>query len=502
VPADGQIKSDLAWATEILAGVIRCIGANPEAPFATEALRAAAMVEERDLTTFLRYRRNLKERHVSISALDEGLRRLKAELRAAARAPVTANSAGPRPGQGRELKLPEPQPWPTAVDGAKLLDELCATIPRYVVMAVEAVHTVALWVLFSYLLDAFETSPRLAITAPQKRCGKTTLLSLLYQLTCRPLAAANLTAAVVFRVIEAARPTLLIDETDTFVKENDELRGILNSGHSRATAFVIRCQGEDNLPRCFSTWAAIALAGIGKLPTTLADRSIEIKLKRKTNSEPAQRLDRQARAALREVARRIARWANDNRTKVNSAEPVLPDALDDRASDNWRPLIALADAAGGQWPARARAAAVALSGRRNDDGIAVAVLTAIKGLFAAQDTDRLSSRRIVAALTADPTAGWSESNRGRPLSEAQLARLLRPFEIYPTSFGNARGYRLSECQDAFARYVLPGAVDETVKVSKPAGRQALPKSRGASKAAARDGLKIHQVPRTVGRLTL
>src|SRR5271167_2084110 len=142
-------------------------------------------------------------------------------------------------------------------------------------------HTVALWVLFTYLLDAFETSPRLAITAPQKRCGKTTLLSLLYQLTWRPLAAANLTPAVAFRV------------------------------------------------RCFSTWAAIALAGIGKLPTTLADRSIEIKLKRKTTSEPAQRLDRHARGALGEVARKIARWVLDNRAKVQGAEPVLPGALDD-----------------------------------------------------------------------------------------------------------------------------------------------------------------------------
>jgi putative DNA primase/helicase len=370
------------------------------------------------------------------------------------------------------------------------------------VMAAEAVHTVALWVLFTYLLDAFETSPRLAITAPQKRCGKTTLLSLLYQLTCRPLAAANLTPAVVFRVIEAARPTLLIDETDTFVKENDELRGVLNSGHSRATAFVIRCQGEDNQTRCFSTWAAIALAGIGKLPATLADRSIEIKLKRKTTNEPAQRLDCHARGALGELARKIARWALDNRDKVQSAEPLLPDALDDRASDNWRPLIALADTAGGKWPGRARAAAVALSGSRNDDGIAVAVLAAIKDLFAAQDTDRLGSKGIVAALTGDPTARWSESNRGRPLSEAQLARLLRPFEIYPTSFGSARGYRLSQCQDAFARYVLPDRVAETVKVSKPAVRQALSKSRQASKTTGRDGWKTHQIPLTVGRLTL
>jgi len=227
----------------------------------------------------------------------------------------------------------------------------------------------------------------------------------------------------------------------------------LNSGHSRATAFVIRCQGEDNLPRCFSTWAAIALAGIGRLPATLADRSIEIKLKRKTTNEPAQRLDCHARGALGELASKIARWALDNGAKVQGAEPVLPGALDDRASDNWRPLIAVADAAGGKWPGRATAAALALSGRRNDDGIAVAVLAAIKDLFAAQHAHRLGSKGIVAALTADPTARWSESNRGKPLSEAQLARLLRPFEIYPTSFGSARGYRLAECQDAFKRYV-------------------------------------------------
>ncbi len=109
---------------------------------------------------------------------------------------------------------------------------------------------------------------------------------------------------------------------------------------------------------------------------------------------------------------------------------MLPGALDDRAADNWRPLIALADTAGGKWPGRARAAALALSGRRNDDGIAVAVLAAIKDLFAAQHTHRLGSKGIVAALTADPIARWGESNRGRPLSEAQLARLLRPFEIF------------------------------------------------------------------------
>jgi putative DNA primase/helicase len=116
--------------------------------------------------------------------------------------------------------------------------------------------------------------------------------------------------------------------------------------------------GEDNQPRCFSTWAPIALAGIGKLPATLADRSIEVKLKRKTTSEPAQRLDRHAHGALGEVARKVARWALDHRATVEGAEPALPGALDDRASDNWRPLLALANTAGGKWPGRASSVAL------------------------------------------------------------------------------------------------------------------------------------------------
>ena len=109
-------KSKLAWATEILAAVIRTAGENPDAPFTTEALQAAAIVEEQELTTFLRYRRNLKERHIPITELDEGLRRLKARQRAAARAPVVAaNSAGPAPAKGGSSSCPSPSrgrlPW-------------------------------------------------------------------------------------------------------------------------------------------------------------------------------------------------------------------------------------------------------------------------------------------------------------------------------------------------------------------------------------------------------
>ena len=132
--------------------------------------------------------------------------------------------------QGRALALPSPEPWPQPVEGAALLDDITAAIKRYVVVDHGAAETVALWVLHAHTLDAFAISPRLAITSPEKNCGKTTLLDVIGRLVPRPLATSNTTTAAVFRSIEAACPTLLIDEADTFLHGKDDLRGILTAG--------------------------------------------------------------------------------------------------------------------------------------------------------------------------------------------------------------------------------------------------------------------------------
>jgi hypothetical protein len=135
--------------------------------------------------------------------------------------------------QGRALSLPEPEPWPRSVNGPDLLDTLSASIRRHVVMRDHAADTAALWAVHTYLVDCFDTSPRLAITSPEKGCGKTTALDVLSRLVSRPLPTANASASAIFRIIELQRPTLLIDEADTFLPDNEELRGILNSGHRR-----------------------------------------------------------------------------------------------------------------------------------------------------------------------------------------------------------------------------------------------------------------------------
>ncbi len=216
-----------------------------------------------------------------LSALDKEVERL--------RAPAPAQSAG----SGRSLDLSPPDPWPDPVDLAKLLNELESLFTKHLALPDHASEALALWVLHTYVADASFITPRLAITSPEKRCGKSTLLELVAAVTCKPLIASNITAPALFRTVEIARPTLFIDEADTFLRENEELRGVLNSGHGQSGSVIrtVELNGEHE-PRRFSTWCPVAIALIGELPGTLADRSITISMRRKGPGESKQRYRR------------------------------------------------------------------------------------------------------------------------------------------------------------------------------------------------------------------
>ena len=179
----------------------------------------------------------------------------------------------------------EIEPWDEPVNGAELLDEIVDTFKRFIVTPNHAPEAAALWVLNTYVHDASYHSPILLITSPEKRCGKSTMLSLLYGLTNRSLLASNISSAAVYRAIEQWSPTLLIDEADTFLKKNDDMAGVINSGHTKTTAFVMRCDGDANEVKRFSTWCPKVIAGIGSQRDTLEDRSIAIPLRRKLDHE-------------------------------------------------------------------------------------------------------------------------------------------------------------------------------------------------------------------------
>jgi putative DNA primase/helicase len=389
-----------------------------------------------------------------------------------------------KPKQGQDVLFEELDPWPEPVNGATVLFGLAETFNRYLALPAHAAVAIALWVLHAYTFRAWFTTPFLVITSPAKRCGKTLLLIILGALVPRRLFAANVTAAVLFRAIEKFKPTLLIDEADTFMRENEELRGVMNSGHTRTTAIVIRAVGDDHDPRAFSTWCAKAIALIGKLPGTLDDRSIEIRMRRRLASERVDRLRQDRIGDECFVLRRMAcRWADDATDALKDADPVVPDALHDRAADCWRPLLAIADAAGGDWPALARQAAKAISGATDADGDATTLLLRdIRAIFkAANDPDVMGSAAILEHLVELEDRPWSEWSKGEPLTGAKLARMLKSYDVLPAGTvrvdfktklpdgtvqvesKTAKGYRFTAFADAWSRYL--GGQHEAHKVA-------------------------------------
>ncbi len=359
------------------------------------------------------------------------------------------------PGSGSELRLEDPKPWEGSVDGQELVQELQAVTKRHVVLTDEQALGVALWIVHSHALEKAEHSPRLHISSPVKRCGKTVLLNSVAALVPRGLATENISPAALFRLTEMHAPTLLIDEADTFLNDNEDMRGLLNAGHSRSGK-VIRVVGDNHEPRAFSVWGAVVLAGIGEIPATIEDRSITIPLRRRRPDEIVERL-RRNRSHLDALARKAARWVADNINRLGE-DPALPEELHDRAQDNWRPLIAIADAIAPALGEAARRAACTLElDKEADDGAGAELLVDVYAIFIAAGQDRLSSKYIVDELIKQADRPWATWRRGQPLTTNSLGRLLKPFEIRPKQIKSANGKGLDRepIVKAYERYCSP-----------------------------------------------
>ena len=377
---------------------------------------------------------------------------------------VAALRPKPEAAAGRMVDLPAVELWPQPVEAGGLLDRLAATIRRHVILSPAAADCCALWIAHTWVHERFQHSPRLSITSPAKRCGKSTLLDVLRATCHRPMKADNISASGVFRTVEALRPlTLLIDEADAFMGDNHELRGVLNSGFERSGEVIriMEVQGEHQ-PIRFATYAPVALAGIGALPGTLEDRAVPVVLQRKGACETVVKLRAPgARATLHDLQRRLARWSADRGGRL-STDPAVPEALGDREGDIAVPLLAIADDAGGTWPERARSALLTVFGRRaasegNMEAGAL-LLADLRTLFFDLSALRLASADIVKRLGEMEERPWPEWRHGKPMTQTQLASVLKPFEVIPKVLrmpggGFARGYQLSDFAEAWARYL-------------------------------------------------
>jgi hypothetical protein len=388
---------------------------------------------------------------------------------------VVARRAQMRPEEPDE-RLDEP--WPHRVNGAGLLYDLCKMFERHLVLPKYGAEALALSTLHAHAHDAARHSPILAIDAPDSDCGKTTTLKCVMRVVPKPLMASSITPAAVFRVIASRRPTLGIDEADASVPNNEAFRQILDSCHDRETAYVWRCEGDDNEPRQFSTWAPVITAGIQlkqRLHSTLLSRCILISMVRKKFTDPAEELPIDPNC-YRDLRRRCARLAADNSEHLRHAKPDLSEIIN-RARDNWRPLIAIADLAGGEWPKLARKAAAYISRETSHQSFGEQLLSDLRDLFLGKGhfegekpAKELSSNDIVDKLKSMEDRPWAEFKRGQPITQAQLAAELKPYKVHPrpirTDGRQKRGYSLQHLKLLFDRYLSAKEGDEGVTPSQ------------------------------------
>jgi putative DNA primase/helicase len=356
-----------------------------------------------------------------------------------------------------------PEPWPDPVDAANILAEVESAITRFLFLPEGASVAIALWTLHTYAYKAAQHFPILSALSPEKRCGKTTLLRLLKALVRQPVMASNFTPAVIYRLIDQYRPTLLIDEADTYLEGNQSLIGILNAGHIRDGQAVLNVrQGDDWTPRAFSAWSPKSIAAIGTLPPTLSDRSITLHLHRRPKSARVDRWESPFEDDFAILRSKMVRWSADHGEELSAATPRVPDALNDRAQDNWWPLLAIAEAAGGSWPKRGRDAALKLSQADADDlTIAEMLLEDFRPILEASPDGRIRSDDLITSLTGISGRPWADfKGAGRKLTPTDLSKLLKNYGIRPSKirFGEYTywGYKLDRhAIDIFERYAIP-----------------------------------------------
>jgi hypothetical protein len=366
---------------------------------------------------------------------------------------------------------------------AALLDDIRAAVTRYVVVGTHEAVAVTLWVAHCWVLDAFDATGYLEIRSPVRRCGKSTLLDVIVLLVPRPWKTIEPSEAVFYRKIDQSTPTLLLDEVDAIFGKKDQategLRACLNAGNVRGTT-VPRCLPPRMDVVEFNVFCAKALAGIGGLPATITDRSIPITMRRKQKSDPVERFRR--RRVQDEMIGLVAElewWATNAVDEVEAqlaqVEQLADDggpleSLDDRAFEQaWEPLLAVASVAGPDWLQAAIAAAVDLSGGRDDElDLGVTLLRDIRTVFERDPgRDSLATAELLDELFTFEESPWRDwwsdprSDELKPSKAAprKLARLLGPFGIQPSdvwtpSGASRKGYRLDDFHDAWARYLL------------------------------------------------
>jgi len=370
------------------------------------------------------------------------------------------NSKKSKAKQGEPLVFDDPEPSTLPQDGAMLLQDLVRQIRRFLVADPECIDSMALWIVFAHMASMAAACPNLCFSSATKACGKSTALEIVRRLVPKPLATSNISTAALFRTIDAYAPTMIIDEADSMFRTNEDLRTIMNSGFSRTSCQAIRIVGEDQEPRGFNVFCPKAIALIGNLPSTLASRSIQIMMRRRKPDEEVERLRADRDHGFHDLHARVRRFAEDYGYEIQMLDPKIPSSLSDRQADCWRELLRIADYVGGEWPQRARTAALAICASEGEEpeDVRERLLADLRTVLSeGPECVKWPSQTLVNALNGMEESPWPQYNHGKGFTTSNLARMLKPFGVRPFTIKKdghcSKGYRATDFKEAFARYL-------------------------------------------------
>jgi hypothetical protein len=350
--------------------------------------------------------------------------------------------------------------------GAELLDLVHDFLGRFVAYPSKDAHVAhTLWCAHAHIMDAWESTPRIAFLSPEPGSGKTRALEVTELLVPRAVEAINCTPAYLFRKVSDpdGLPTILYDEVDTIfgprtAKDNEEIRGMLNAGHRRG-AMAGRCviKGKNIETEELPAYCAVALGGLGDIPDTLLSRAVVIRMRRRAPGESIEpfrrRVSKGEGARLRAA---LSAWGAHVQGDLTDQWPEMPDGIADRDADVWEALLSVADAAGSHWPERARVAAVTLvtDSKVAPPSLGVRLLADLRDAFG--DAEAMSTEAILTALREMDEAPWADM-KGKPLNPRGLASYLRKYGVRSTTvrLGESvfKGYKRTDLHDPWARYL-------------------------------------------------
>lgn len=340
----------------------------------------------------------------------------------------------------------------------QVLDYMVVEINGHVILQDPSdADAIALWIASSYLLDHWNLFPKLLINSPERACGKSTALQVIEAFVPNGRIASSITAAAVYRFIESCSPTLLIDEADRSLKNNEELNAIINAGHTRRTAnkmlSIKTTEGNWGFAE-LSLWCPQVIAGIGEFEDTLMSRSVVISLRRKLSQEKTRRLLIDYFDNQEQLRHSLAAWAQQVEPLRNAID--LPDRASDRVKDNWEPLFWTAGLAGEAWHERAMKAFEVIELNRQQDKVGSfgsELLNDIRLILSDETAPEVRSELLLKSLLMHPSSDWDVANNGRPITSKWLAKHLKLYGVRPVKRSACNVYLMADFSEAFKRYI-------------------------------------------------